>query len=104
MIARDAIQKVCHELVEAFHPQKVVLFGSYAYGSPGEYSDVDLLVVMPVEGSSARMGAEILMRLSPPFPLDVLVRSPETLAERLDAGDFFLQEIIKKGIVLHEVA
>lgn len=104
MVARDAIQKFCQELVEVFHPQKVVLFGSYAYGVPGESSDVDLLVVMPVKGSSARMSAEILIRLSPPFPLDVLVRSPETLAERLEAGDFFLKEIIKKGIVLHEVA
>ena len=104
MITRDAIQKFCQELVEAFHPQKVVLFGSYAYGSPGEGSDVDLLVVMPVKGSSARMSAEILMRLLPPFPLDVLVRSPETLAERLEAGDFFLQEIVQRGIVLHEAA
>jgi len=104
MVARDAIQKFCQELVEVFQPQKVVLFGSYAYGTPGEFSDVDLLVVMPIEGSSARMSAEILIRLSPPFPLDVLVRSPETLAERLEAGDFFLKEIIKKGIVLHEVA
>ena len=92
MVARDAIQKFCQELVEVFHPQKVVLFGSYAYGTPGEYSDVDLLVVMPVEGSPARMSAEILIKLSPPFPLDVLVRSPETLAERLEAGDFFLKE------------
>ena len=104
MIARDAIQKFCRELVEAYHPQKVVLFGSYAYGVPGEHSDVDLLVVMPVEGSPARMSAEILTRLSPPFPLDVLVRSPETLAGRLEAGDFFLNEIIKNGVVLHEVA
>ena len=104
MVARDAIQQFCQDLVEAFHPQKVVLFGSYAYGNPGEHSDVDLLVVMPLEGSSARMSAEILRRMSPRSPLDVLVRSPETLAERLDAGDFFLAEIIAKGIVLYEAA
>ena len=104
MVARDAIQELCERLVDLYHPQKILLFGSYAYGTPSADSDVDLLVVMPLDGPAARMSAEIVTRLAPSFPLDVLVRSPETLAERLEAGDFFLREIVKKGIILHEVA
>ena len=104
MVARDAIQELCERLVDLYHPQKVLLFGSYAYGTPGVDSDVDLLVVMPLDGSAARMSAEIIIRLAPAFPVDVLVRSPETLAARLAAGDYFLKEIMEKGTVLHEVA
>ena len=104
MVARDAIQEFCGRLVDLYHPRKILLFGSYAYGTPGADSDVDLLVVMPLEGSAARMSAEMVLRLAPSFPVDVLVRSPETLAQRLEAGDFFLREIVEKGIVLHEVA
>ena len=104
MVAQDAIREFCDRLVDLYHPQKVLLFGSYAYGMPGADSDVDLLVIMPLDGSAARMSGEILTRLAPSFPVDVLVRSPENLAERLEAGDFFLREIVEKGIVLHEVA
>ena len=104
MIDREAIRDFCQELVEAFHPQKVVLFGSYAYGTPDDGSDVDLLVVMPISEAPARVSAEILMALAPSFPVDVLVRSPEQLALRLKAGDEFLREIMQKGIMLHDVA
>ena len=91
-------------MLDLYHPQKILLFGSYAYGTPGADSDVDLLVVMPLDGPTARMSAEFLTRLAPSFPVDVLVRSPKNLAERLEAGDFFLREIVDKGIVLHAVA
>jgi predicted nucleotidyltransferase len=104
MVARNAIQELCERLVALYHPQKVLLFGSYACGTPDADSDVDLLVVMPPEGSAARMSAEIVTRLAPSFAVDVLVRSPETLAARLEAGDFFLREILANGIVLHEAA
>lgn len=104
MVARDAIQEFCGRLVELYHPQKILLFGSYAYGTPGADSDVDLLVVMPLVGPAASMSADIMIRLAPGFPVDVLVRSPEMLATRLEAGDFFLREIMEKGIVLHEAA
>ena len=104
MISQDAIREFCTRLVDLYHPEKVLLFGSYAYGTPNADSDVDLLVVMPHQLQAARVSAEMLLRLAPPFPVDVLVRSPERLAERIEAGDFFLREILERGIVLHEAA
>ena len=51
MVTRQAIQATCDDIVREFAPLQVILFGSYAYGTPTESSDVDLLVVMPVTKS-----------------------------------------------------
>jgi predicted nucleotidyltransferase len=96
------IQEFARRVAEAFHPERIILFGSYAAGAPGADSDVDLLVVMPHEGKPWRKATEIRGRARPPFPLDLLVRSPEELRARLAMGDCFLQEICDKGRVLYE--
>jgi len=65
----------------------VILFGSHAYGSPGPYSDVDLLVVLPFEGRNFWKSLEILNRVDPPFPVDLLARRPDDTARRYAEGD-----------------
>ena len=103
MVTRQDIQTTCDDIVREFSPLQVVLFGSYAYGTPTEYSDVDLLVVMPVAKSETRQQEiEIRERLARPFRLHVLVHSPEELARRLAYNDWFLHEITEKGEVLYE--
>ena len=104
MIEMRTIYEFCERIVQLFHPHKIVLFGSYAYGKPGADSDVDLLVILPFEGRGAQKSAEILNRVDPRFPVDLLVRTPEQIQERLELGDFFMQEIIEKGEVLYEAA
>lgn len=104
MVSRSAIQTACDAIVEGFRPEKVILFGSHAYGSPGDSSDVDLLVIMPFEGSPIRKAAEISVRIPRGFPVDVLVRTPEFVQERLALNDFFVQEIMRKGHVLYDAA
>ena len=72
--------------------EKIILFGSYARGRPGPDSDVDLLIVMETRLRSREQRLEISRALSPrPFPLDIIVRSPQVLEERIARGDFFLQ-------------
>ncbi len=51
MNVKSEIKNLCRQIVENFNPQKIILFGSHAYGKPNADSDVDLLVVMPFEGS-----------------------------------------------------
>ena len=51
MVTRKEIQATCDEIVRKFAPLQVILFGSYAYGTPTEDSDVDLLVVMDIPKS-----------------------------------------------------
>ena len=102
MISPKAVQDFCQEVVEKFHPEKIILFGSYAYGEPTPDSDIDLLVILPLEGEPVDKAIEIRLAIDYRFPLDLLVRSPEHLQQRIEMGDFFIQEILQKGRVLYE--
>ena len=103
MVSRKDIQATCDDIVREFAPLQVILFGSYAYGTPSEYSDVDLLVVMPVEKSETRQQAsEIRKRIPRRFSMDLIVRSPEEIAYRITHNDWFLLEVTEKGEVLYE--
>ena len=55
-ITRSYIRKYAAQIARQFRPEKIILFGSYAYGEPTEDSDVDLLVIMPFKGVAKRMG------------------------------------------------
>jgi predicted nucleotidyltransferase len=102
-VTRKQINAVVRKIVNEFNPEKIILFGSYAYGKPTIDSDVDLLVVMDSEEHLARRGIRILRRLlDVPFPLDVLVRTPQEVVSRLKLEDFFMREIVQQGQVLYE--
>jgi predicted nucleotidyltransferase len=100
-IPMRVIRRYSRAIAEEFHPDKIILFGSYAYGTPHEDSDVDLLVVMPVRDVHAQE-VRILLRLEPPFPLDLLVRSPKEMDWRLEEGESFTTTIASQGKVLYE--
>ena len=102
LIGTDSIQKVVAQIVQEFRPERVILFGSYASGTPTPGSDVDLLVVMPCEGKETRKAIEILHSIAPKIPIDLLVRTPERLEQRLTWNDFFLHEVMEKGQLLYE--
>jgi predicted nucleotidyltransferase len=102
-ISRQAIRTVAEKIAAAFEPERIILFGSHAHGQPGPDSDVDLLVVMETSLRSREQRLEISRALSPrPFPLDIIVRSPKELEERISLGDFFLQEIVTQGKVVYD--
>jgi predicted nucleotidyltransferase len=96
------ITEISERIARTFQPDQIILFGSYAYGTPRADSDVDLLVVMPFEGHPAYKAIEILERVDPPFAVDLLVRTPEELQRRLALNDFFLHDIVTKGRLLYE--
>ncbi len=102
MVSKESIREYARRVACTFSPLRIVLFGSYAYGKPTDDSDVDLLVVMPHEGSSAAKATEIRLRERPGFPMDLLVRSPEALQRRAEMHDFFVLEILEKGETLYE--
>lgn len=103
-VTRSHIRKYAAQIARQFRPEKIILFGSYAYGKPTEDSDVDLLVVMSFTGRNPEKATEIWMGTKPKFPIDIMVRKPEELQKRLAMGDFFLREITEKGEVLYEAA
>src|SRR5438552_12572364 len=96
-IPRAAIRRYVRKVVERFHPQRVILFGSHAYGKPHEDSDVDLLIVMPCR-SMIDMEVRIRLAFGSPFFIDLLVYTPEYLKKRLDLGDWFVREVLDKGL------
>lgn len=105
MVDRAQIREFSRAIAQKFHPHKIVLFGSYAYGTPTENSDVDLLVIMPrTRDRGERMSLRIRHAVPRNFPLDLLVRTPAEVAKRLRWGDLFLREILEKGKVLYEAA
>jgi predicted nucleotidyltransferase len=101
-VARARIEGLAERIATAFRPERIVLFGSFAYGSPTPDSDVDLLVVMPCVGKPWRKAVEIRNLVRPEFPVDLLVRTPEQIAERVALGDGFVREILDRGTVLYE--
>ena len=100
-IPRAAIRRFARRIAEHFDPDTIILFGSFAYGTPHEWSDVDLLVVMPAREELTK-AARIQLAFEPVFPLDLLVRTPQRLRRYLREGNSFLQEIVGKGIILYE--
>ena len=94
-----AVERIVHEL----RPEKIVLFGSYAYGVPTPDSDVDLLIIQETDASSKDRSWAVSQLLLPrPFPVDILVRTPLEIEQALAKGDFFVREIIERGMVLYE--
>src|SRR5690242_5422388 len=77
------IRRFARDVAARFHPDKVILFGSYAYGTPHEDSDVDILVVMPARNQLS-MAFKIHWAIQPPFPLDIIVRTPKEMKWRLE--------------------
>ena len=98
----SAIRRYSRTIVEKFQPQKIILFGSYAHGTATPDSDVDLLVVMPTKNEieQAILIDEAIEERG--FPLDLLVRTPESVLEQIGEGNTFLQEIVTRGKVLYE--
>jgi predicted nucleotidyltransferase len=98
----EDIQALAECIAHEFHPQRIILFGSYAWGKPTPDSDVDLLVILPFDGKSWQMASRIRSQARPLFPIDLMVRSPEQVSVRLKQGEPFLKEITDQGIVLYE--
>jgi predicted nucleotidyltransferase len=95
------IRRYARAVANEFQPDKIILFGSYAYGTPHEDSDVDLLVVMPARNQHDQ-AVRIRWRLAAPFPLDLIVRTPKQMVWRLAEGESFLTTIVSQGKVLYE--
>jgi predicted nucleotidyltransferase len=95
-----AIRGYARQIAERFHPDRIILFGSYAYGTPNADSDVDLLVVMPCR-NELDMSVKITWELPAPFAMDLLVRKPEQWNWRIKEGESFSTQILTKGKVLY---
>ena len=100
--ARRAINTMVREIVNRFHPEQVILFGSHVHGDAGPDSDVDLLVVMPVEGSKRAKQVEIRVALHDiPVPKDIIVSTPEEFAWRRNVAGTIEEPAARERKVLY---
>jgi predicted nucleotidyltransferase len=103
MVPMSKIQRYCDEIAAAFKPQKIILFGSHAYGKPTEDSDVDVLVVMPrLRRSRHDIATGIRRKVDSDFPVDVIVRGEAEVQRRIRQKDMFMTHITSKGRVMYE--
>lgn len=96
------IKEITQKIVKEYQPEKIILFGSYAWGKPTEASDIDLLVVKNSQRPRLDRQRELRRKLFPPLvPTDILVYTPNEIVKRLSIGDFFIRDIVTKGKVLY---
>lgn len=100
-IPKSKIRAVVRQIAAQFHPEQIILFGSYAYGKPQPESDVDLLVVMDTPLRPSEQAAQIVRAIDYHFGMDLIVCHPKQIAERVALGDSFLREITEKGQVVY---
>ena len=97
------IQQIVKQIVAHFHPQKVILFGSYAHRTTvTEDSDVDLLVLMETDEQPLHTAARIAAAVDHPFPLDIIVSTPADFEASLSRRGVFATQVTTEGIVLYE--
>ena len=102
----DQLRPYLEVIIERFHPEKIILFGSYAYGHPSPDSDVDLLIVKAIDKSPVSDATSIRRAIRPlrhsvaNLPLDIMVRSSEDLRARIDHRADFHEEILSQGLSL----
>jgi len=96
------IQELADRIAREFKPDRIILFGSYARGTAGTDSDVDLLVILPFEGTGFWKSLEILNRVNAPYALDLLTYRPEVVAWRHNQGDPLIRDALDHGRVLHQ--
>jgi predicted nucleotidyltransferase len=103
--ANETLHKVVQRIVEDYQPDKIILFGSYAYGQPRPESDLDLLIIKqsnerPID---RQIAVRTLLRPLKPRPVvSPLVVTQSEFQSRLTMGDPFAQEIDMRGRVIYE--
>lgn len=102
----DTLPQAIERIATTLKPEKIILFGSYANGNPNHDSDVDLLVIMELNGDYKEKYRAISMSLYPrQFPVDIILKTPKEVEEAMKGGkdnSFFIREIVKKGKVLYD--
>ena len=102
MISQEKIDEIVQKIVEGYQPEKIILFGSYANGTPTEDSDLDLLIVKDVEGPRRGRTVPVHMMLKEwSVPMDILIYTPKELEYATSLPITFESEIVRTGKLLY---
>ena len=101
----EVIIKIAEKIKKEYKPEKIILFGSYAYGKPTRDSDIDMLIIKRTKKKSMDRWFTLKKLCQDPnrgIPFSPLVFTPKELEYRLSLGDHFIKEILEKGKILYE--
>ena len=109
MVTDRKLEKILSNMVETikakYAPEKIIMYGSFAYGVPDENSDIDLLIIKETSerplDRRVRVRRIVDIRDSSYPAFSPLVLTPEEIKQRLDIGDQFIEEILTRGEVLY---
>lgn len=104
MDKKEIVTRIVERVKTQYRPQKIIIFGSYAWGNPTKDSDVDLLIVKETNEKHRERSLEvrrILNKENAFVGIDILVYTPEEFAKRIEMGDSFLSKILRRGKVLY---
>ena len=97
------LSEVVNRIVSKFHPDKIILFGSWARGDAQEDSDLDLLVVLSTVEHKRKAAIEVLRALNGlPISKDVIVTTPQEIEERGNIVGYILRPALEEGKVIYE--
>lgn len=102
--AKQVILRLVEKIKEKYAPERIILFGSYAYGTPNEDSDIDLLIIKETKERPIDRRVAVRKIVSDPnrrIPFEPIVLTPEELKKRVEIGDQFIKEVLTKGEVLY---
>ena len=100
-VDRASLDRVVQQIVEQFHPERIIFFGSHAYGRPTPDSDVDLLVVLDTPERHVLVAAKIAAAVDHPFPMDLIVHTPAESDAAFRRRASFVTEVLTRGVVLY---
>lgn len=103
---KDIIQHIVEKIRDNYRPEKIILFGSYAYGKPTEDSDIDIVIIKKEAGNTPSIDRsveirKILAEENRFLPITPIVYTPEEIENRLFIGDDFVAEVLERGRVLY---
>ena len=102
MVEQKNIQEVVQRIAKNYKPEKIYLFGSFAWGKPNKDSDVDLFIIKSTEAKHLERDKTVRRIINRELPADLLIYTPQETQKRLSMGDFFIKNILQKGKMLYE--
>jgi predicted nucleotidyltransferase len=99
------LKEAVRRIAEAFQPERIILFGSFVRGQATQDSDLDILIVVRVEGSCREKANEIDLALADrTVPMDLIVVTPEQFERQKNSPGTIVGEAAREGTVIYERA
>lgn len=102
---QEVLNRIVKKIAKNINPEKIILFGSYAWGNPDKNSDFDILIVADIKGKRWEKVAYVASFLSEEteiMPMDIIVYTPEEFESIKKHNTSFIRKIISKGKILYE--